>query len=62
MSKKYPAIPKGEACRLDLTTEYDEGYRAAKDGCPNDNPYDYFDQYTKCYAWIIGWYKGNNDA
>lgn len=60
MSRKHPAMPKGKACRLDLTPEFDEGVEAAKAGCPHDNPYDYFDQSDECYAWSIGWQKGNN--
>ena len=51
MSKKYPGIPKGRACRLDLTPEYEDGKNS---NCNDKNPYDFFDEYEKHYAWDIG--------
>ena len=45
-----PLIPKGRAMALHLTPEYEEGVNSDSDV----NPYDYFDNYEKCYAWCIG--------
>ena len=44
-------ICKGAACALHLTPEYDEGRQAAP---RSQNPYDFFDEYEKHYAWDIG--------
>ena len=43
-------VCKGSAMALHLTSEYEEG-KAAK---TNINPYDFWDEYTKHYAWDIG--------
>jgi hypothetical protein len=32
MSKKWAGIPKGRACGLNLSPEYQEGYRARVEG------------------------------
>ncbi len=44
-------ICKGKACALHLTPEYDEGKLALP---RSQNPYDFFDEYEKHYAWDIG--------
>jgi hypothetical protein len=54
MSMKHPVMPKGRACRLDLTPEYEEGRLSNKEDV---NPYDFFgdwDEYERHYAWDIG--------
>lgn len=54
MSKKHPTMPKGRACRLDLTPEYEEGRLSNKEDV---NPYDFFGdwaEYERHYAWDIG--------
>ena len=44
-------ICKGRACALNLTKEFEEG----KVSLPRSlNPYDFFDEYEKHYAWDIG--------
>ena len=44
-------MPKGAACALHLTPEYEEG----KDAEPRSvNPYDFWDEYEKHYAFDIG--------
>ena len=48
---RHPAIPKGRAMALHLTKEYKEGLLAPK---RTDNPYNFFDEYEKHYAWDIG--------
>ena len=58
MSKKYAGIPKGRACGLNLSPEYAEGQLAGQIGAPYKNPYDYWDEYTKHYAWDIGYQEG----
>ena len=50
MSKKHPLMPKGRACRVDLMNEYQEGQNSVT----NDNPYDFWDDYEKHYAWDVG--------
>lgn len=60
MSRKHPCIPKGKACRLDLSPEYDEGVLAVREGKPYINPYDYWAEYTEHYAWDIGYQEGKN--
>jgi len=43
---------------LHLTPEFDEGMEARAEGKLNrDNPYDFWDEYEKCYAWDIGWQR-----
>ena len=49
---------KGRANRLDLTEEYAWGLLAGAAGQPNVNPYHYFNEYVKHYAWHIGHAKG----
>jgi hypothetical protein len=44
-------ICKGRACALHLTPEYEEGARAKP---RSQNPYDFWDEYEKHYAWDIG--------
>jgi len=51
MSAKFPAVPKGQACALHYTVEYVEGRQATK---RSKNPYDFWNEYTKHYAWDIG--------
>ncbi len=51
MSRKHPLVPKGKACALHLTKEYEEGLLATKRA---DNPYSFFDEYEKHYAFDIG--------
>jgi hypothetical protein len=59
MSKKWAGIPKGRACGLNLSPEYQEGYKARVEGVLNSaNPYDFFDEYEKSYAWDMGWQEG----
>lgn len=53
MSKEHPIIPKGDAMALHESEEYSEGIASAKLN-NNINPYDYFDEYLKHYAWCIG--------
>lgn len=55
MSYQYN-ICKGRACALHLTEEYKEGQRALP---RSNNPYDFFDNYEKHYAWDIGNQKCN---
>lgn len=61
--KMYPICPKGKAVALHLTDEYQEGYFASYLGCPysTENPYDFFDEYEKNYAWCIGYQKGKHN-
>ena len=42
---------KGRACALHLTPEYEEGRLEPP---RSTNPYDFFDEYEKHYAWDIG--------
>lgn len=56
--KMYPICPKGKAVALHLTLEFAKGKSMALIGLPHDNPYDFFDEYEKNYAWSIGWQKG----
>jgi len=51
MGRAWPLIPKGRAMALNLTPEYDEGTASNKN---DKNPYDFFDEYEKHYAWDIG--------
>ena len=51
MSMKHPLIPKGSAQSLHLTKEYKEGQKAES---RSENPYEFYDQYNKHYAWDIG--------
>ncbi len=51
MTMKHPLIPKGSAQSLHLTKEYKEGKKAEP---RSENPYDFYDQYNKHYAWDIG--------
>lgn len=51
MSKEHPLLPKGKACALHLTIEYVEGRNAEP---RSQNPYDFFDDFEKHYAWDIG--------
>ena len=44
-------ICKGRACALHLTPEYEEGKNAIY---RSPNPYDFWDEYEKHYAWDIG--------
>lgn len=61
MSKACPACPKGAAMALHLTPEYEDGNQAYRDGKKNnENPFDFFDDYAKCYAWDIGWQNARN--
>ena len=48
-------VPKGDACALHLTREYREGQVANPH---SRNPYDFFDEYEKHYAFCIGNQKG----
>jgi len=48
---KHPLMPKGSACALHLTNEFKEGQQAEP---RTINPYDFFDEYTKHYAFDIG--------
>jgi hypothetical protein len=54
------SVPKGAAMALHLSQEFREGEHAAIRGFLNPdqpqprNPYDFFDGYTKHYAWDIG--------
>ena len=54
--------PKGKAMALHLTREYADGNIAGFTGEPNDNPYDFFDNYEEYYAWDIGWQSGRDSA
>lgn len=54
MSMKHPLLPKGKAMALNLTEEYDMGYNNPY----KENPFDYWDQYTKRYAFDIGQQAG----
>ncbi len=56
---KHPIMPKGSACALHLTEEYNEGRRACS---RSNNPYDFFDEYVKHYAWDIGNQRSNNES
>lgn len=57
MSREHPLVPKGEACRLDLSPEYQEGIVFGL--LKNDkNPYDFFNDYLKYYAWDMGYQVG----
>ncbi len=53
-------VPKGAAMALHLSPEYREGQLAAMRDALNPqrpsahNPYDFYDGYTKHYAWDIG--------
>lgn len=47
---RTPMLPKGKAMALHLTEEYNEGKTSLSD----INPYDYWNEYTKHYAWCIG--------
>lgn len=53
-------IPKGRAMALHLSEEYREGKLANTD----INPYDFWDEYEKSYAWDMGWQwrKNNTNA
>ena len=44
-------ICKGSACALHLTPEYVEGRASLS---RSENPYNFWDEYTKHYAWDIG--------
>jgi hypothetical protein len=55
-------MPKGKACRLDLTPEYDEGREVARKGEQMNSPYHPINEEMKNYAWTIGWQKGNRDG
>jgi len=55
LSKEHPLMPKGKACRLDLSDEYVEGKNAPY---RSTNPYDFWDEYVKYYSWDIGNQKG----
>jgi len=48
---KHPLIPKGKAQALHMTLEYQQGQIAAP---RSENPYDFFNEYEKHYAWDIG--------
>lgn len=48
---RHPCLPKGRACGLNGTYEYIEG-KNSKIG--DENPYDFWDEYEKNYAWCIG--------
>jgi len=50
MSYQYN-ICKGRACALHLTPEYKAGQLALPRAT---NPFDFFDEYEKHYAWDIG--------
>ncbi len=50
MSYQYN-ICKGKACALHLTPEFLESSNAPP---RSQNPYDFWDKYTKHYAWDIG--------
>jgi hypothetical protein len=57
----WPLCPKGDAMALHLTPEYEEGkrsWRVEYGGPGNSNPYDFWDEYTKYYAWDIGRQEG----
>ena len=47
-------ICKGRACALHLTKEYEEGKNTEPGSI---NPYDFFDEYEKHYAFCIGQQK-----
>lgn len=51
MSRVWPLIPKGRAMALHLTPEFRDGKVSSTD---DKNPYDFFDEYEKHYAWDIG--------
>lgn len=51
-------IPKGRACALHLAPEFTEGTEASK---RDNNPYDFWDEYEKHYAWDIGNQKLKGD-
>ena len=48
---RSPLVPKGRAMSLHLTKEYQEGKMSCKF---ETNPYDFFNEYEKHYAWDIG--------
>jgi hypothetical protein len=55
--KGYPLCCKGRAMALHLTPEYEEGKRSwhpDNGGGICTNPYDFWDEYEKHYAWDIG--------
>ena len=45
---------------LHLTQEFRDGCLVGALGNPDKNPYNYFDEYEKFYAWDIGHQKGKN--
>ena len=49
----YTLTPKGKAMALHLSPEYQEGIEARKQGITK-NPYDFWNEYLKYYAWDIG--------
>ena len=59
MSRNKPSVPKGRACGLNQSQEYEDGKLARREGKLNrDNPYDFFDRYEESYAWDMGWQEG----
>lgn len=54
-------MPKGDACALHLTPEYRHGRVAGMNSWSYTNPYDFFDDYEKHYAWDIGYQKGKKE-
>ena len=58
MSRRHAGVPKGRACGLHLTDEYFQGQTAGQVGDEYTNPYDFFDEYEKHYAWDIGYQNG----
>jgi hypothetical protein len=60
MSRKHVGVPKGRACGLNETSEYRDGVLAGFMLKPYVNPYDYWAEYEKHYAWDIGYQKGKS--
>lgn len=54
--------PKGKAMGLHMSNEFIEGREAFERGDAFDNPYNFFDDYEKHYAWAIGYQAARNDG
>jgi len=55
---RHALIPKGAAMALHLTKEFNDGVLDAQAQIKNRNPFDFFDEYEKYYAYDIGYQIG----
>jgi len=55
---RTPLVPKGRAMGLQMTDEWTAGFRAGSLKYKYENPFDFFDEYEKHYAFCIGFQAG----